>query len=55
MPGNGLGLALVRAIADQHDAKLVLSDNAPGLRVTLTLPAAKNSGKETADTGSKPD
>jgi signal transduction histidine kinase len=40
MPGNGLGLALVRAIADQHDARLVLSDNAPGLRVTLTLPAA---------------
>jgi signal transduction histidine kinase len=55
MPGNGLGLALVRAIADQHDAKLVLSDNAPGLRVTLTLPAAKNSGKEAVDTGSKPD
>jgi signal transduction histidine kinase len=44
MPGNGLGLALVRAIADQHDAKLVLSDNAPGLRVTLTLPAAKGGG-----------
>lgn len=49
MPGNGLGLALVRAIADQHDAKLVLSDNAPGLRVTLTLPAASGngSGKQT--------
>jgi signal transduction histidine kinase len=44
MPGNGLGLALVRAIADQHDAKLVLSDNAPGLRVTLTLPAANGAG-----------
>jgi signal transduction histidine kinase len=39
-PGNGLGLALVRAVCDQHDGKLVLSDNAPGLRVTLTLPAA---------------
>lgn len=38
-PGNGLGLALVRAVCDQHEGKLVLSDNAPGLRVTLTLPA----------------
>jgi len=41
MPGNGLGLALVRAVADQHDAKLVLSDNAPGLRVTLILAASE--------------
>jgi signal transduction histidine kinase len=39
-PGNGLGLALVRAVCDQHEGRLVLSDNAPGLRVTLTLPAA---------------
>ena len=40
-PGNGLGLALVRAVCDQHEGKLVLSDNAPGLRVTITLPAAR--------------
>jgi signal transduction histidine kinase len=39
-PGNGFGLALVRAVCDQHEGRLVLSDNAPGLRVTLTLPAA---------------
>ena len=38
-PGNGLGLALVRAVADQHDATLELTDNAPGLRVTMSLPA----------------
>ena len=38
-PGSGLGLALVRAVADQHDAHLKLTDNAPGLRVTLSLPA----------------
>jgi signal transduction histidine kinase len=38
-PGNGLGLALVRAVCDQHDGTLVLTDNGPGLRVTLTLPA----------------
>jgi signal transduction histidine kinase len=39
LPGNGLGLALVKAVAQQHHAKLVLADNEPGLRVTLALPA----------------
>ena len=38
-PGNGLGLALVRAVTDQHDGQLTLADNAPGLIVTLELPA----------------
>ena len=34
--GSGLGLALVRAVADRHGAKLQLSPNAPsGLRVAL--------------------
>ncbi|MGH8272977.1 MAG: sensor histidine kinase, partial [Gammaproteobacteria bacterium] len=36
-PGNGLGLALVKAVSDQHDAVLALSDNHPGLRVILTF------------------
>lgn len=45
-PGNGLGLALVRAVCDQHDATLTLTDNGPGLRVTISLPA---SGKERPD------
>jgi signal transduction histidine kinase len=44
-PGTGLGLTLVKAIADLHNARLALSDNGPGLRVTLTFaqpaPAAK--------------
>ena len=38
-PGNGLGLALVKAVAVQHHGKLTLGDNAPGLIVTLELPA----------------
>lgn len=38
-PGSGLGLALVSAVAKLHRATLVLHDNAPGLRVELTLPA----------------
>lgn len=34
-PGSGLGLALVKAIADLHGVALRLEDNAPGLRATL--------------------
>jgi len=37
-PGNGLGLSLVRAVADLHGAVLTLSDNHPGLVVELALP-----------------
>lgn len=33
--GTGLGLALVKAVADLHGAELVLDDAAPGLRVDL--------------------
>jgi signal transduction histidine kinase len=38
-PGNGLGLALVSAVAAQHHGRLTLGDNAPGLVVTIELPA----------------
>lgn len=37
-PGHGLGLALVAAIAELHEAELRLDDNAPGLRVSLAFP-----------------
>jgi signal transduction histidine kinase len=36
-PGTGLGLTLVNAIADLHQAQLQLSDNRPGLKVTITF------------------
>ena len=36
--GHGLGLPLVKAICRFHDARIVLSDNAPGLRVCVTFP-----------------
>jgi len=36
--GNGLGLSLCKAIAELHNAELVLSDNAPGLRVEAHFP-----------------
>jgi len=34
-PGSGLGLSLVDVVADIHQARLILEDNAPGLRATL--------------------
>ncbi len=37
-PGSGLGLSLVRAIADLHDARIELGDNGPGLRVVIRFP-----------------
>lgn len=39
-PGAGLGLSLVEAVAHLHDGNLALGDNAPGLRVAMTLRAA---------------
>ena len=36
-PGSGLGLALVSAIANLHQAKIELRDNQPGLEVLTTF------------------
>lgn len=38
-PGTGLGLALVKAVAELHGMTVTLSDNRPGLRVTVAVPA----------------
>lgn len=38
-PGNGLGLALVRAIVEKHQGRVALRDNRPGLIVEVMLPA----------------
>ncbi|OYX27079.1 MAG: hypothetical protein B7Z10_01450 [Rhodobacterales bacterium 32-66-7] len=40
--GSGLGLALVKAVADLHGADLSLSDARPGLRVELRFAALHN-------------
>ncbi len=37
-PGSGLGLSLVSSIATLHGARLILSENAPGLRVAVEFP-----------------
>ncbi|HVC37740.1 MAG TPA: HAMP domain-containing sensor histidine kinase [Gammaproteobacteria bacterium] len=36
-PGSGLGLSLVKAVAEQHSAVLTLEDNRPGLRISLSF------------------
>ena len=36
--GNGLGLSLVKAVADLHDAEIHLDDNKPGLIVEIVFP-----------------
>lgn len=46
-PGGGLGLALVKAVADLHGASVELSDNYPGLRVTVRFHAAGDGGAST--------
>lgn len=39
-PGSGLGLSLAAAVARLHGGNVRLEDNAPGLKVRLTLPAS---------------
>lgn len=38
-PGHGLGLSLVRAIADLHGATVTLAGNNPGLKVLIAFPS----------------
>ncbi|MFZ5752359.1 MAG: sensor histidine kinase [Pseudomonadota bacterium] len=38
VPGTGLGLSLVAAIADLHGASVVLGDNGPGLNISIVFP-----------------
>jgi signal transduction histidine kinase len=40
LPGSGLGLSLVSAVARLHGGELKLEDNGPGLRARITLPRA---------------
>lgn len=40
VPGEGLGLSMVAAIAQVHGARLLFDDNRPGLSVVLRFPAS---------------
>jgi signal transduction histidine kinase len=45
-PGAGLGLSLVATVAKLHGGALLLADNHPGLKATLSLPALGSSAGE---------
>ena len=49
-PGSGLGLALVKAVADLHGAAVELSDNRPGLRVRIRFLADSEIGARKVST-----
>lgn len=38
LPGNGLGLSMVKAVCEMHKGALVLKNNNPGLRAEIWLP-----------------
>jgi signal transduction histidine kinase len=48
-PGNGLGLALVSAVARLHGARLDLVDAAPGLDIRLAFPRVTEPDNAPAD------
>jgi signal transduction histidine kinase len=43
-PGNGLGLALVKAVADLHDAQVQLVAVNPGVKFLVTFPRLTSTG-----------
>ena len=49
MPGSGLGLSLVQAIARVHGGRLVLEDAGPGLTVRLEVPRDERQTGERGD------
>jgi signal transduction histidine kinase len=51
LPGSGLGLSLVSAVAHLHHGELRLEDNAPGLRATIILPRAGPQGSDAVASG----
>jgi signal transduction histidine kinase len=48
LPGSGLGLSLVSAVARLHGGELKLEDNAPGLRARISLPRAATPPQQAA-------
>lgn len=47
-PGSGLGLSLVRAIAELHEARVHLASNDPGLVIRIVMPRLRQAAGETA-------
>jgi signal transduction histidine kinase len=46
LPGSGLGLSLAAAVSRLHNGSIRIEDNAPGLRVTIVMPAAAGAGRK---------
>ena len=44
MPGSGLGLSLVKAVADIHAIAITAGDALPGLRVTMRFKPERQGG-----------
>ena len=44
-PGSGLGLSMVAAIAELHDAGIEALDNDPGLLMRIVIPIARSQGR----------
>lgn len=55
LPGSGLGLSLVSAVAERHGGSLSFADNRPGLAVTLRLPHAPGHPAESPPAASSRD
>jgi signal transduction histidine kinase len=55
VPGSGLGLSLVKAVADIHGIVLTAEDATPGLRIKMRFPTGGNAEQaaRAADIGSK--
>jgi signal transduction histidine kinase len=51
LPGTGLGLSLVAAVARLHRGSVSLEDNSPGLRVVVKLPLAPEGTRVSELTG----
>jgi signal transduction histidine kinase len=51
LPGSGLGLSLVSAVAHLHHGELRLADNVPGLKATIILPRAGPQGSDAVASG----
>ena len=45
-PGNGLGLSLVAAVANLHDAQIEMTENSPGLRIELHFAFSEKSSPQ---------